>query len=84
MRATISTLISISAFTRALVYLVSGVMLHMAILLGTIVLAPFVWLGIKLGTRIHLGLTQEQMRRAIGALLVLAGASLLVRALMQQ
>jgi hypothetical protein len=84
MRATISTLISISAFTRALVYVVSGVMLHMAILLGTIVLAPFVWLGIKLGTRIHLGLSQEQMRRAIGALLVLAGASLLVRALMQQ
>lgn len=83
MRATISTLISISAFTRALVYVVSGVMLHMAILLGAIVLAPFVWLGLKLGTRIHLGLSQEQMRRAIGALLVLVGASLLLRALLQ-
>jgi len=80
LRATISTLISISAFTRALVYVVSGVMLHVAIFLGTLVLAPFVWLGLKLGTRIHLGLTQEQMRRAIGALLVLAGASLLARA----
>ena len=61
-------------------YVVSGVMLHVAIFLGTLVLAPFVWLGLKLGTRIHLGLTQEQMRRAIGALLVLAGASLLARA----
>lgn len=29
--------------------------------------------------RIHLGLTQEKMRRAVGALLVLTGASLLVR-----
>jgi uncharacterized membrane protein YfcA len=43
------------------------------------VLAPFVWAGLKLGSRIHVGLTQEQMRRLVGALLVFTGGSLLVR-----
>lgn len=80
LRATISALISISSFTRAVVYAVSGLLLNVATLAGSLVLAPFVWLGLKLGGRIHVGLTQEQMRRAIGALLLLTGSSLLVRA----
>lgn len=80
LRSTISTLISISAFTRAAVYAISGVLLTMAILVGTLALAPFVWLGLKLGGRIHVNLTQGEMRRAIGVLLVLTGASLLARA----
>lgn len=80
-RATMSTLISISAFTRALVYGVSGLLLHTTILVGAAVLAPLAWVGIKTGARIHVGLTQEQMRRMIGVLLVVAGVSLLVRVL---
>jgi hypothetical protein len=80
MRSTMSTIISISAFSRALVYAVSGVLLNLASLFGTIALAPFVWIGLQLGGRIHLGLTQEQLRRAIGAMLVITGSSLLVRA----
>lgn len=78
-RATMSTLISISAFTRAVIYAVTGLMLHTAIFAGFVVLAPFVWMGLKLGDRIHVGLSQEQMRRAIGCVLVLTGGSLLVR-----
>jgi uncharacterized protein len=79
-RATISTLISISAFSRAVVYAVSGLLLHMTILAGGVVLAPFVWLGLRIGQRIHVGLTQEQMRRAVGTLVLLTGLSLLARA----
>ena len=79
-RATISTLISISAFSRAVVYAVSGLLLHLTILAGGVALAPFVWLGLKIGHRIHLGLTQEQMRRAVGALVLFTGLSLLARA----
>lgn len=78
-RSTISSLISISAFTRALVYAVTGLLLHLTIFAGALVLSPFVWLGLKLGHRIHVGLTQEQMRRAVGAVLVLTGLSLLAR-----
>lgn len=82
-RATMSALISISAFTRSIVYAVSGLLLHSAILIGAAILAPFAWTGLRLGAHIHLGLTQEQMRRVIGVLLVLTGLSLLVRVVMQ-
>ena len=83
LRATVSTLITISAFSRAVIYAVTGLLLHLSILLGAVVLAPFVWIGMKTGARIHVGLSQEQMRRALGGVLVLAGASLLVRAALQ-
>lgn len=78
-RATTSALISISAFSRAVIYAVSGLLLHVAIGLGALVLAPFVWVGLALGTRIHVGLTQTQMRRVVGGLLVFTGLSLLWR-----
>lgn len=81
-RSTISTLISISAFSRAILYAVGGLLLHWTIFAGMLVLAPFVWLGIRIGARIHVGLTQTQMRRLVGILLVLTGSSLLVRALL--
>lgn len=82
-RSTISTLISISAFSRAVVYAVTGLLLHAALLGGAALLSPFAFLGVKLGNRIHVGLSQEQMRRAIGALLLLTGVSLLVRSYFQ-
>ena len=78
-RATTSTIISISAFSRAVIYAVSGLLLHAAIGLGALVLAPFMWIGLKLGTRIHVGLTQQQMRRVVGGLLVFTGLSLVWR-----
>jgi uncharacterized membrane protein YfcA len=78
-RATVSTLISISAFIRAIVYAVSGLLLHMSIFIGAIALSPFAWIGLGIGRRIHVGLSQEQMRRVVGTLLVLTGASLLLR-----
>ena len=78
-RTTMSMLISISAFSRAVLYAVTGLILHAAIFAGFVVLAPFVWVGLKVGNRIHVGLTHEQMRRAVGALLVVTGGSLLVR-----
>jgi uncharacterized membrane protein YfcA len=74
-------LISISAFTRAIVYTVSGLLLHMAIFVGGLVLAPFVILGLRLGHRIHLNLSQEQLRRIVGAIVFVTGASLLARGL---
>ena len=80
-RATVATLISISAFSRAVIYAVTGLLLYKAIMMGGLILAPFVWIGLKLGHRIHLGLSHEQMRRAVGALLVLTGLSLLARAI---
>ena len=79
-RSTMSALISISAFSRAVLYAVSGLLLHATILVGGLVLAPFVWMGLRVGNRIHTGFTQAQMRRAVGALLLLTGTSLVARA----
>jgi uncharacterized membrane protein YfcA len=80
-RSTTATLISISSLVRALLYAATGLLLHVAIFAGAAALAPFAWAGLKIGHRIHVGLSQEQMRRCVGALLVVIGASLLVRAL---
>ena len=81
-RATMGMLISISAFSRAVLYAIGGLLLHASILLGALALAPFAWIGLRLGSRIHVGLTQAQMRRAIGAVLVATGLTLLARALL--
>jgi uncharacterized membrane protein YfcA len=79
-RSTVSTLISISALSRAIVYAVGGLLLHVSIFAGGLVLSPFVLLGVKIGSRIHVGLTQAQMRRTVGFLVLATGASLLLRA----
>ena len=79
LRSTISTLISISAFSRAVLYAIGGLLLHATLFAGMALMAPFVFVGLKLGTRIHVGLTPMQMRRAIGVLLLATGSSLLIR-----
>jgi uncharacterized membrane protein YfcA len=78
-RATMGTLISISALTRAIVYAATGLLLHVTIFVGGIALAPFVLVGLKVGNRIHVGLSQEQLRRTMGVIVLLTGASLFAR-----
>jgi len=78
-RSTMSALISISAFSRAVFYAFSGLLLHENILIGGALLAPFLFVGLYIGHRIHVGLTQEQMRRVVGAIVVVTGAMLLFR-----
>ena len=81
-RSTISALISISAFSRAILYAVSGLLLHLTILVGGLALSPFVLLGITIGGHIHTSLSQQQMRRAVGFLLLATGSSLIVRVIL--
>ena len=80
-RATLSTLIAISAILRAAAYVATG-LITLSLAAGALASAPFAWLGLKLGTRIHVTMSQRQMRRVIGTLLVLTGTSLLVRSLL--
>ena len=79
-RATMSTLIAISAISRAIIYVATG-LISLALVIGALIAAPFAWLGLKLGTRMHVSLSQAQMRRVIGTLLIITGSSLLVRTL---
>ena len=78
-RSTMSALISISAISRAIVYAFSGLLLHENIALGGLALAPFVFIGLYIGHHIHVRLTQDQMRRVVGTIVVVTGAMLLAR-----
>jgi uncharacterized membrane protein YfcA len=81
-RSTISALIAVSSGTRTVLYVFTGLLLKLPIWIAVGLLAPIAWSGLRLGSRIHLGLTQEQMRRVIGALLILTGTTLLLRTLL--
>jgi len=81
-RSTISVIISLSATSRTVVYAATGLVFKAALLAGAAAAIPFAWTGLWLGSRIHVGLTQVQMRRAVGAILVASGLVLLARALL--
>ncbi len=78
-RATVSLMITLSTILRIASYLIGGLLLSAKLLLAALVLLPLAFLGIALGTRLHLGLTEVQTRRMIGVLLLLSGTSLLYR-----
>jgi len=80
-RSTVSVIISVSATLRTTFYALAGLVLKAGILAAFAMAVPFAWAGIAIGTRIHIGLSNEQMRRAVGVVLVASGAVLLARIL---
>ncbi len=78
-RATVSAMITLSTIIRIISYLIGGLLLSAKLLLTALLLLPIAFLGIALGTRFHLGLSDVQTRRIIGLLLLLSGTSLLYR-----
>ena len=82
LRSTVATLISISSFTRSIIFAVAGLLLHIPLLVGAALMLPFMFAGMHLGQRIHVGLTPQQMRRVVGTLLVATGITLIARALL--
>jgi uncharacterized membrane protein YfcA len=81
-RSTVSTIISISATIRTVIYAAAGLVLKAGLIAGFAMAAPFAWAGLRIGSRIHTRLTQQQLRRAIGGLLVASGTTLLIRTLL--
>jgi uncharacterized protein len=81
-RATISTMISISATLRGIFYTVAGLVIKAGVLAGIAFVAPLAILGVRIGSRIHTRLSAVQLRRAIGLLLVACGGILLARSLL--
>jgi uncharacterized membrane protein YfcA len=80
-RSTVSVIISVSATLRTVLYAVAGLVLKAGLLAVFAMGIPFAWAGIALGSRIHTGFTNEQMRRVVGAMLVASGTVLLARLL---
>ena len=80
-RSTVSVIVSFSATLRTTLYALAGLVLKGGILAGFAMAAPFAWAGIAIGSRIHIGLSNEQMRRAVGVVLMSSGGVLLARIL---
>lgn len=78
-RATLSNMVIFSTTTRALVFLAGGLML-VDRLTAFVLLLPFALAGIWAGTRISARVSRAQLLRVVSVLLMLIGASLLLRA----
>lgn len=78
-RATVSGMITISTVTRIAIYAATGLLLDAKLFAAAAMLMPLVWLGIRIGSHLHISLSETSMRRLIGVLLLGNGTSLLVR-----
>lgn len=79
-RATLSNMVLFSVSIRALVFLVSGLMLADRVV-GFAMLAPFALAGLWAGNRLQRRLSRAATLRLVSTLILLIGASLLYRAL---
>ena len=82
MRATMSTIISISVVVRVIIFLLSGLLLKIDLVIAVIALLGFMAVGMLLGMKLHKRMKPEQVRKVVHLLLVGSGSSLVVRALL--
>jgi len=80
LRATFSGLFLIEGGLRVVVFLLAGLLWQPALLWAVPVSLPLIAIGLYAGHRAHVGLTQVQMVRIIGILLLVSGTSLFWKA----
>ncbi|UCE31155.1 MAG: sulfite exporter TauE/SafE family protein [Burkholderiales bacterium] len=80
LRATITTTLMVNVLMRGAVMLFAGLLLEPAVLFLAAAGLPSMWIGLRLGRRLHERLNDDQARRVIGLLLLVSGAALLARA----
>jgi hypothetical protein len=81
LRATFSALFFIEGSTRIISFLVAGLLLTAKVWVAYLVALPLVLGALYLGGRVHVGLSQAQMTRLVGVLLLVSSLSLLLKAL---
>ena len=79
MRATLSSMVLISTTIRALVFAFGGLMLRDRLVMFAVLL-PFALAGLWWGNRLQGRISREQLGRFISLLVLLIGASVLIRA----
>ncbi|MEP7275097.1 MAG: sulfite exporter TauE/SafE family protein [Betaproteobacteria bacterium] len=80
LRATSAAVVTMSVWVRLVVFAVAGVLLQPALLIVAAVMLPLMFVGLKLGNRLHRRLSGPGVLRLIAVVLILNGASLIVRA----
>jgi uncharacterized protein len=82
MRATMSSIISISVVVRVVIFLLSGLLLKIDLGIAVIALLGFMAGGMMLGMKLHKRMKPEQVRKVVHLLLVVSGSSLVIRSLL--
>lgn len=80
LRATFTGLFLLEGSWRIITFFLAGLFHDLALFTTTLAALPLVVLGLWLGNHLHVGLTNAQMQRLIGALLLVSGGSLCWRA----
>lgn len=80
MRATMSTIISVSVVVRIVVFSLAGLLIKRELGIGALVLLPCMAAGLLLGLRLHTRMNADQLRRTVYCLLLVSGSSLALRA----
>lgn len=79
-RATTSLLFLLEGGLRTVVFALAGLLLQPDLLLSFVAGLPVMGVGLWLGSRVHVGISNEQMTRLIGVLLLVSGSGLLWKA----
>lgn len=78
-RSTITVILSLTTFTRLVLYTLYGLYAQQGIFLFALAIAPAMLLGVYLGHRLHLNLSKQRLVQCIAALLVASGTSLVIK-----
>ena len=81
LRATLSALFFTEGLTRIASFLAAGLLTTHAVWLAYVAALPVMLGGLYLGGRVHVGLSQMQMTRLVGVLLLVSSISLLFKAM---
>lgn len=80
LKATLAAIISLQSMTRIVAYTISGLLLQIEVLIGALLLAPVMWLGLTIGNHLHVSLPSARVFQVIAMVLMASGAALIVRA----
>jgi uncharacterized membrane protein YfcA len=81
LRSTMSAIFIVTAATRIVLFALSGLYAQDGVLPAAALLFPVMLVGLYFGNRLHLNLPRTRVLQFVGGLLVLSGASLIIRAL---
>jgi uncharacterized membrane protein YfcA len=81
LRATFSALFFTEGITRILSFLIAGLLMSGKVWIAYVAALPVMLGALFLGGRVHVGLSQAQMTRLVGGLLLVSSVSLLFKAL---